>query len=429
MKYIEYKEINEKVLTHKLENGLEVFILRKKDYNSYEARFFTNFGGLDIEFVPKGEKNFKKMPAGIAHFLEHKLFEQKSGEAVFEFYKKSGTYVNAFTNYKKTCYHINGVKNFKKNLNYLLDFVQEPYLTDKNVEKEKGIIIEEAKMNLDDPDRLFIERILKNIFTDIPYENTVVGSIEDIKNITKEDLLKCYNTFYHPSNMKLMVVSPYEEKEVLKIIEDNQKSKKFEKQNEIIKKEYKEKEEVNVSYDTLKADVKEKRFCYSIKMNINKFNANKIEIYDSIGIYLSFLIGSLSEFNLNLKKKGIIRRNISYSVSFEDKGKEKYVLIHIYINTDNEKEVIKLLEKELSKKEINEKDFNDFKKIIISSIFFNLNTISGTMGFLYGTYNFLGELDSKYFDIEKNLTFDKFKNIIKQLDLTNKSIVILEPKE
>ena len=110
------------------------------------ASFVSKFGGLDIEFIPIGEKDYVKMPAGIAHFLEHKLFEQENDPKVHDFYKQSGTYVNAMTGYKRTKYIINGPKNFKRNLEFLLDFVESPYFTDENIEKEKGIIIEEAKI-------------------------------------------------------------------------------------------------------------------------------------------------------------------------------------------------------------------------------------------------------------------------------------------
>ena len=429
MKFIEFKELNEKVLFEKLKNGLEVYILRKKDFNSYEARFFTDFGGIDIEFIPEGEKEMIKMPSGIAHFLEHKLFEQKGRESVFDFYKKTGTNVNAFTNYNKTCYYINGTKNFKENLQFLLNFVQEPYLTDKNVEKEKGIIIEEAKMRLDNPNILFAERILSNLFTKIPYDNTVVGSIKDIKSITKKDLLKCYNTFYHPSNMKLFVVSPYDEKEVLKIVKENQDSKKFKKQNEIVRKKYKETEKVKVSHDILKADVKLKRFCYTIKMKLDTFNSNKIEVHDSIIIYLTLLIGSLSEFNLNLKKDSLINGDISYSIDFTEEGEDDFVCIRFYATTEEEEKIISLLEKELTKKDVSKEDFEDFKKIIVASTFFSLNTIEGTMAFLCGIYNFFGKLNSDYIKIEKNLSYEKFMEIINKMNLKNKSITILEPKE
>ena len=137
MKIINLEKVNEKLYYERLNNGLEVYILQKKDFYMGTARFVTKFGGLDLEFVPINEEKMVKMPSGIAHFLEHKLFEQKDGLSVDDFYKKSGSYINAFTNYEKTCYHFSCNNNFKENLIFLLDFVQSPYFTDKNVEKRK----------------------------------------------------------------------------------------------------------------------------------------------------------------------------------------------------------------------------------------------------------------------------------------------------
>ena len=116
MKTIKLDIINEKIYYEKLDNGLEVYVSYQKEFNNNFACFLTNFGGLDIEFIPINEDKMVKMPSGIAHFLEHKLFEQKDGTSVHDFYKKSGTYVNASTNYKTTRYIFSGPNNFDKNL-------------------------------------------------------------------------------------------------------------------------------------------------------------------------------------------------------------------------------------------------------------------------------------------------------------------------
>ena len=244
MKTINLKIVNEKLFYEKLDNGLDVYIIKKDNFHSSFATFLTKFGGKDIEFIPINENNMVKMPSGIAHFLEHKLFEQETGESVHEFYKKSGTYVNAMTGYKSTKYIFKGPKNFKENLNYLLDFVQSPYFTDKNVEKEKGIILEEARMDLDSPYRLFSETVLKNLFTSSLYEHTIIGSMDDIKSITKENLYRCYNSFYHPNNMALLIVTNEDENDVLELVKNNQNKKSFKKDFNIIKKEYEESEKV-----------------------------------------------------------------------------------------------------------------------------------------------------------------------------------------
>ena len=115
MKKIKLNVVNENLYYEKIENGLEIYLIKKENFNTSYACFCTNFGGIDVEFIPINEKEYVKMPSGIAHFLEHKLFEQKNGESVHDFYKKSGTYVNAFTNYKYTKYIFNGANNFINN--------------------------------------------------------------------------------------------------------------------------------------------------------------------------------------------------------------------------------------------------------------------------------------------------------------------------
>ena len=112
MRVINLKKVKEKIFYEKLENGLDVYIVKKENFKTNSVRFFTNFGGLDLEFIPNKEKEMVKMPSGIAHFLEHKLFETNSRVKVDEFFQKNGSYINAFTNYKKTCYHFKCNKNF-----------------------------------------------------------------------------------------------------------------------------------------------------------------------------------------------------------------------------------------------------------------------------------------------------------------------------
>ena len=425
MKYINFKEIDEKVLYEKLDNELEVYILRKKNFNSETARFFTNFGGLDTEFTPINETKEVKMPSGIAHFLEHKLFEDPSGISAEEYYSKTGAYVNAFTNYTTTCYYFVSTNNFEDNLNYLLDFVQTPHFTDENVEKEKGIILEEAKMCLDNPSRLFSESILSNLFTDIPYNNKIVGTLDDIKKITKEDLYTCYNTFYNPSNMKLFIVTNKKEEDVLKLVKDNQRKKTFIKENSIKRKIYNEKDNVKKDYYEFKGKINENRICYGLKIRKDNFSYSLEEVINSISMYFDFLIGSLSDFNLELKKNKIVNGNISFNLENID----NYIIVKIYAFTNKKDEFISLLEDKFKHPNLNEKDFNNLKKIMKSSIFYNLNTVAGTMDFLYNEYMFFKDLSEETLTKELNLSYKVYKNIINEIYYDNKSVTYITKED
>ena len=426
MKVINLDIVDEKLIYEKLDNGLDVYIIRKKDFNSNFASFISKFGGLDIEFIPIGEKEYVKMPPGIAHFLEHKLFEQEKDPQVHDFYKQSGTYVNAMTGYKRTKYIFNGPSNFKENLNYLLDFVQNPYFTDENIEKEKGIIIEEAKMCLDDKGRLFSETIMKNLYNNVPYDKKIIGSINDIKSMTKEDIYKCYNSFYHPSNMALLIVTNEDEKEVLDLVKENQSKKKFNKNFRIIRKNYDEDIKVRKEYEEIITDVQETRVGYSLKFKLDDFKATRREVFEYIDIMLGILVGNLSNFNLKLKEDNIIKNDIGYSIDNYKTGEDEFIIVHLYALTDNVSEYIELLEKELLTNNYTEEDFELYKKNIISDYSYSFNSVNGIMHFLTVECEFEGKIDADSIKEEMNLNFDRFKEVINNFKLNNKSIVVMK---
>ena len=171
----------------KLDNGLDIYVIPKNNCNNVYATFSTKFGSNNIEFIPIGDKNYIRVSDGIAHFLEHKLFEQEDGVDPFTFYSENGADANANTTQKKTTYLFSGINNTIENINYLLDYVQAPYFTNKNVDKEKGIITQEIKMYQDDPDTILYERILYNLFIEHPIKYPIIGTIDSINKITKEE--------------------------------------------------------------------------------------------------------------------------------------------------------------------------------------------------------------------------------------------------
>lgn len=425
MKTINLDIVNEKIYYEKLKNGLEVYVSYQKNFNNNFACFLTNFGGLDIEFIPQGEDKMIKVPSGIAHFLEHKLFEQKDGTSVHDYYKKSGTYVNASTNYKTTRYIFSGPNNFENNLEYLLDFVQSPYFTDKNVEKEKGIILEEERMTKDDPNRLFYETIYKNLFNDIPYDNTVIGTRKDIKSITKEELYKCYNTFYNPSNMVLFVVSNKNPKDVFNIVKKNQDKKKY-KDYKIIKKEYNEKDEVKKEKEIIHSNVSETRVSYSLKFDINYFDAKKVEIFDYFTIFFDLLVGDLSKFNLELKTKKIINDDIEYSISSEKSKEKEYVVFNIVAVSNKANKFIKLLEEKLKNKDYDIRDFELYKKSLLSNLIYQFTNTGTIINYMIDEYLFSKKISNENIEVEKNINFNRFKEITDKFIIKNKSIVILK---
>ena len=185
MNKIELIGIDQDVYYEKLDNGLQVYIVPFKNKNNYFVSYFTKFGSLILDFYSEEEKKMIKVPDGIAHFLEHKMFEQEDGMDPFEFFAQSGTGCNASTRYKVTRYYFNGNDKLYENLNYLIDYVNSPYFTDENVEKEKGIICEEINMLKDNPEWFAEEEIQRMLYHKHTFRIPIAGTCESVRTITK----------------------------------------------------------------------------------------------------------------------------------------------------------------------------------------------------------------------------------------------------
>ena len=415
--------LDETVYHEKLDNGLNIYVLRKKDYNTFSCYFITNFGALVDNFIPIGEKEYHKFPKGIAHFLEHKMFEEESGINVLEKFSSMQGACNAFTNYEYTAYYVNGVDNLKENLSFLLDYVQSPYFTDENVEKEKGIINQERLMTLDNPYRTFNMRILKNIFNNYEYGKSIVGEKDEIYSITKEDLYRCYNTFYNPSNMSVIVVSNQKEEDIINLIKENQSKKTFTHQDDISIKLPKEENKVNKEYDEFKDNVVKNEVAYSIKFNLNDINFDK----DKLGIYSKILLISnfskMSDFNLKLKQDGIINGNLGYSAS---KYKD-FAIVSVTASTNNIDKTIESIKDKFNNLDINEEKFHLLKKSMISDFVYSFTTTESIMNFLYSNYYENKEIKGDLFTKYKEINFEEYKNVIKLIDFSNVSITVMKP--
>ncbi|WHH58881.1 pitrilysin family protein [Petroclostridium sp. X23] len=218
-------EVLKETLYHGVdESGLKVYILPKKGYSKSYAIFATQYGSVDSNFVVPGEENVTEVPDGIAHFLEHKLFEEKDGN-VFDKFSRLGASANAFTSFNTTAYLFSCTSEFYKSLDILLDFVQNPYFTDESVQKEQGIIGQEIRMYDDDPNWRVFFNYLGALYHQYPVKKDIAGTIESIANIDKDILYKCYNTFYNPANMVLFVVGEVDPEIVKEHVEKHIKSK------------------------------------------------------------------------------------------------------------------------------------------------------------------------------------------------------------
>jgi len=227
-----FEQMDEKVYYEKLNNGLQVYLMPKAGFNKTYATFTTKYGSIDHHFVPLNKDAPIRVPDGIAHFLEHKLFEKEDYD-VFEKFSENGASCNAFTTFNRTCYLFSGTSEVEANLTTLLDFVQSPYFTPETVEKEKGIIEEEIKMYDDNADFKAFFGVLNNLYVNHPIKIDIAGTVDSIYQITANDLQVCYETFYHPSNMILFVVGDIDPEDLIHLIRENQDTKGYLEASEI----------------------------------------------------------------------------------------------------------------------------------------------------------------------------------------------------
>jgi len=214
MEIREYPALGERVFCEKLPNGLSVFVVPKRGFNKRYAFFAADYGGADRRFKLSGD--WIDTPAGIAHFLEHKMFDMEDGNALTKL-SANGASPNAFTSTDITAYYFECVDKFSENLEILLNFVSTPYFTDESVEKEQGIIGQEIRMVEDDPDYAVYYGLMKSLFSHNPIRDSVAGTVESISEITAKTLYDCHRVFYNPSNMALCVAGDVDHAEIFDI--------------------------------------------------------------------------------------------------------------------------------------------------------------------------------------------------------------------
>lgn len=424
MQKINIDIVDEPLFYEKLDNGLEIYMVPNNNVKNTYATFTTKYGSSHDEFVPINENKMIKVPLGIAHFLEHKMFEQEDGIDPFTFYSKSGTNANAHTSLKNTTYEFSGPNNFLENLNYLIDYVQSPYLTDENVEKEKGIIEQELKMYLDDPFWSMYDGIRDNCFSKNPTKYPIGGTVESIKKITKKDLLRCYKTFYHPSNMFLVITGNFNPEETICVIRDNQLKKDYKKMNDIKLKEYKEPDKVVKEREIVNKNTDTPKISYGIKINLDKLNIkDKRKEAFYLSIIFELLFGITSEFYEEMSKKGYVLSPIS----IDNISINSHTMITLIAESFHPVELAKEIENNLKEINIDSKELEILKRSLISSrinLFDNIISLNDTIVNNIIDY---GLIDNSFISFIKELNLLEIKNIIKKMDTTNTSVYIVKP--
>lgn len=317
MNKTEYEQINETLYHEVLPNGLTVYLLPKNDYHKTYGLFSTNYGSIDNEFIPYGEKEKVKVPDGIAHFLEHKLFEKEDGD-VFQLFGKQGASANAFTSFTKTSYLFSTTDQVEKNLTTLIDFVQAPYFTEETVNKEKGIIGQEIQMYEDDPNWRMFFGILNNLYPTHPLHIDIAGTVESIDKITAQDLYTCYRTFYQPSNMVLFVVGKMEPEKLMKLIRENQEAKNFPPKQEIVRYFPENTKEI-IKQSALEAAITRDKFVLGIKGldTLPQEGTELLRYKPAINLLFQMILGNTSRNYLAMYNQGIIDDSFGFEFSLD----------------------------------------------------------------------------------------------------------------
>lgn len=317
MKPIEFKQLEETLYYEQLDNGLDVYILPKKGFHKTFATFTTKYGSIDNAFVPLGQSEPVQVPDGIAHFLEHKMFESEEGD-VFHTFGKQGASANAFTSFTRTAYLFSSTTNVNENVETLLDFVQHPYFTDETVEKEKGIIAQEITMYDDNPDWRAYFGTIENMYESHPVKIDIAGTIPSINQITKEDLYTCYETFYHPNNMLLFVVGSVEPEEMMELIKKNQAGKTFAEPTDIDRRVDDEGSSVHKAKHVIHMPVQTPKLFVGFKEQKPTRQGEELLKYElSINALLDLMFGPSSEAHEELYDKGYIDDSFSFDFTAE----------------------------------------------------------------------------------------------------------------
>lgn len=364
MQVIENDLIKEKVYIDKLKCGLTIMYIPREGTSKKYITFGTNYGSMDDKFIIPGESNVTEVPDGVAHFLEHKLFEQENGHNSLDVLSSLGVNANAYTTNNHTAYLYECTNNFYEALDEFMNYVQSPYFTDENVEKEKGIINQEIGMYNDEPDWKVYLNSLETLYVNNKVKLDPAGTVESVSKIDKEILYKCYNNFYKLSNMAIVVVGDFKLEEIFSEI----KKRIIKNDDTSIAKKVVEKEPEEINKESIyeKMDVNIPLFILGIKDKIeddNTINNSKFQIrkHIAIDIILDILVGNSSELFNELYEEGLVFSEISSMYEYA----RDYA--HILIQSQGyeyEKivERIKNKIKELKENGINQEEFERIKK-------------------------------------------------------------------
>ncbi len=420
MKKIHNDFFDEDFYIEKLDNGLEVVIFNKKDFLTTACAFATSYGALNTDEV-LDDKEYHFHP-GVAHFLEHKLFESED-KNIFEEFSNMGCNVNAFTSYHETVYYFSTTnKEIKEPLNLLLDFVQKLDITDENVEKEKGIICQELAMYMQNPDSRLLQETYRSLYHDYPLKYDIGGDETSVNAISKDELDLCYKINYHPNNMVLLIVSPLDVNYLMDIVKENQSKKHFDKQKDVKTLLIDEDDSVVRKEFSFEMDINKPKHVYALKLKPNFKDSDDI-VYKQwcLDLYLKAYFSSINKDYQEWLNKGLINDYFGYEVDFD----KDYAYILFY-NESEEDNIKELVDNELKKDLITEEILTSIKRRYIGNSFDTLNDVeSFDTGYVRDYVNGIDYFKS--IEILTHISLNDLKAVFKGFDYSNYALIHILP--
>lgn len=424
MKKIKLENTNEVLYYDKLDNGLEVYMLPNNNVNKFYLTLNTRFGSINTKF--KYDNKEYDMPKGIAHYLEHLSFNMENG-SVFDHYSKIGSSINAFTTYDITSYNVTSNNRFKENLEYLLEYVYTPYFTKELFQSEKGVIEEEVKMYKDDPGMTIVNGTLNNVFVNDERKYLVGGTVKDVKSIKLEDVITCYNAYYNPKNMFLIITGNFNPNEALAIT--SEQMNKLNINNDFNVKDIypKEPEKVNKKEEIIKMNVDKPKVSIGIKIPKNNFKSLKLDNY-LLKIYISSILDiNFGNTSLLLEElqKGSIVDDLDYTVI---ESNDYFIVLILSSTYYPEYFKDKVIEK-FNSLNIEDSDLKRVAKVNISNYILLFDSVVAVNNYIMDEVMDNNEVNTGFMNIMRNLNIDTCKKILTKLNNYDYTICKIMPKE